>query len=615
MFKRKIFITFFISLGLLCNIGNAYAAPAADQDKNITIVSKDDVKGCYYEGATGSQTWTNERCFKDDKLAEIAFQAITDFYAGNPSGTNVTFTNNPDGSITFNNTNMRAILAAFRGDIDANWRSGEIKIKSIKGVQFLTHANTINLKKNDIEDLTELNVSLINSSAYLDDHYGYGPGEDPDDATNSISRNVIWHLEGNPFRKLPYALGGRLVIAQPASVSSNYPDDEEQKFYFMRDDAHPDGFSGELSIKRSEIMMINADGNPIDKDGNVTSDASKVAYRDVNISAINFVNATDIKLDTTKGDADPAHPGNKFGYTTKIAFFKDLKYSRKQAIGIGADQEIRYVTVDEFDTATPGSQSFKYYIEPTFYVYDSVAVTTNVGGSVELTKVDATNGNPLEGAVYTLYRGDTIVQDNLTTDQHGIIKITGLKKGDYSLKETKAPTNYEVSSDPVNFHIDVAHIAISGGTKSVTTSDTTTEYKAEHDQTFIAGNLNDDIVLTQNGVGVIEEVTVTYAELNDGVTITNDKVSTFTNIADAQVEINQYKNNGHIFGKVTVDVTFKDVDSTEVKLSHENTLLPSTDKPKNPDTSDDSNMNGWIMLAITSLCLMGFAVHMKNKKV
>ncbi|UOQ86863.1 SpaA isopeptide-forming pilin-related protein [Gracilibacillus salinarum] len=106
---------------------------------------------------------------------------------------------------------------------------------------------------------------------------------------------------------------------------------------------------------------------------------------------------------------------------------------------------------------------------------DSVNQAINLGGigggidgevgSLEVTKVDADNDSPLEGAEFTLYdnTGEQALR-TYTTDTDGKVVFQNLLYGEYILKETNAPTGYvtgianeqtvEVNGDPSSITIE-----------------------------------------------------------------------------------------------------------------------------------------------------------------
>ncbi|VEF48981.1 LPXTG-motif cell wall anchor domain-containing protein [Bacillus freudenreichii] len=76
-------------------------------------------------------------------------------------------------------------------------------------------------------------------------------------------------------------------------------------------------------------------------------------------------------------------------------------------------------------------------------------------GEVELIKVDKDNHkNTLAGAEFELQDAEgNKLQGGLTTEQSGMVTVSGLKPGDYQFIETKAPKGYEKLQKPVTFTI------------------------------------------------------------------------------------------------------------------------------------------------------------------
>ena len=86
-----------------------------------------------------------------------------------------------------------------------------------------------------------------------------------------------------------------------------------------------------------------------------------------------------------------------------------------------------------------------------------VVTATNelIPGALILTKVDKHSGAVLADAVFELQdaAGNTLQQD-LTTDAEGQIRITDLRPGTYQLVETQAPTYYSLSQEKLVFEIE-----------------------------------------------------------------------------------------------------------------------------------------------------------------
>lgn len=76
----------------------------------------------------------------------------------------------------------------------------------------------------------------------------------------------------------------------------------------------------------------------------------------------------------------------------------------------------------------------------------------NYLGSVELTKVDQ-DDQPLKGAEFTLYDSEDQAVGKATSEADGKVTIDKLAPGNYTLKETKAPANYLINNQVVDFAI------------------------------------------------------------------------------------------------------------------------------------------------------------------
>lgn len=76
-------------------------------------------------------------------------------------------------------------------------------------------------------------------------------------------------------------------------------------------------------------------------------------------------------------------------------------------------------------------------------------------GSVILTK-KGEEGNTLEGVKFDLWRTDgTLIAENLTTDENGVLKVDDLKPGSYQFVETETLAGYDLPSEPIPFEIEL----------------------------------------------------------------------------------------------------------------------------------------------------------------
>ena len=114
------------------------------------------------------------------------------------------------------------------------------------------------------------------------------------------------------------------------------------------------------------------------------------------------------------------------------AVLSNYTYMRISSEGFDAweDDDIAYITADESSDGTGR-------------------------GGVVLEKIDAVTAKVLEGAVFKVVNTKTqqVVQETLTTNQAGQIRLAGLEAGQYAFIETKAPTGYKLDATAVPFEI------------------------------------------------------------------------------------------------------------------------------------------------------------------
>lgn len=83
----------------------------------------------------------------------------------------------------------------------------------------------------------------------------------------------------------------------------------------------------------------------------------------------------------------------------------------------------------------------------------NTSISAATSGQFQILKTDSLKQSNLQGAVYEVYDKNSNLVDVLTTDINGIAWSNPLLEGDYSLKEIKAPSGYQVDSNIHFVHV------------------------------------------------------------------------------------------------------------------------------------------------------------------
>lgn len=223
-------------------------------------------------------------------------------------------------------TDIKDALRNFTGDIDAAKKG----IMDITGLDLLRQAEEIDLRKNQITDFSQLGRNKGTEEEFKT-WFGVADG-----TGRTEGENVHLRIGGNPIEKIPTDFGGKIVIEQPGSTAYTYDESASSHFTYLRPTSG-NALSGTINIGKAKV--------------------------------VDHGNETPVKVISAAWNSHGKPDASKFkvdSFTNTTAKFSGLRKSGTGYIAVGVDEEIHYQTADEYGTITPGSQSFKYYLSPTF---------------------------------------------------------------------------------------------------------------------------------------------------------------------------------------------------------------------------------------------------------
>lgn len=317
---------------------------------------------------------------------------------------------------------LRLILSFFSGSIDAKGKN----IQSIDGIKILRKALKIDLRNNQITDISGLDIKRKgeitvvtddNSSNSYKNYFGESWG--------NKSRNVYVYFDGNPVKILYGETNGRLIVDLTrggsiplADVSLTYAVDGTEKNGFTTPFFDAELFYDEKSLPLSTTGVNMNEGSTITIDP-----------KDIMIKAENggFQGIT-------------VH-----GIKNTGLFYATFSYEAEVVSWVGADNgatsPVRHSTV----------ASKKVNVN----VYTNVKVEYTSNGCIRLKKQDE-QGKAITGAKFNLYKcgdpSDTLIPEDTAqpdvgkvykTDENGEILVSGLEDGEYYFVETKLPEGYQ----------------------------------------------------------------------------------------------------------------------------------------------------------------------------
>ncbi len=152
-------------------------------------------------------------------------------------------------------------------------------------------------------------------------------------------------------------------------------------------------------------------------------------------------------------------PGAEFKIASDNNFTQNVKTVETTTNGTvevtGLDTGIWYIKETKAPAGyIPNTEIMQIYINETDIKLD---IKNSKYGHLDVIKIDE-NKNPVEGAVFSLYKGEQVTKENLiddklTSNKEGKVYIDEMLPGKYILVETKAPNGYLLNSEFIYFEI------------------------------------------------------------------------------------------------------------------------------------------------------------------
>ncbi|WP_285013728.1 SpaA isopeptide-forming pilin-related protein [Lactococcus garvieae] len=224
----------------------------------------------------------------------------------------------------------------------------------------------------------------------------------------------------------------------------------------------------------------------------------------------------------------------------------------------------------------------------------NIAVNPDNRGVVELTKIEERSSDnqdkvvTLQGAEFKLVDEDGVsLDENLVTDENGIILITNLQIGKFSLIETKAPHGYQLDSTPIDFEITADNIS-----KKIEL----TKENRKLDKDFSSGEVL--LTKTDEDTGEVLSGAIFKLENSEGNSIT-ENLTTDKNgqIKVSDLEPGNYRfietqaPKGYLLDKTPTDFTITDgtTNSQRVEVSVTNKKIGLKDNNNNNNNNLSQN--------------------------
>ena len=315
----------------------------------------------------------------------------------------------------------KAIVENYAGEIDAR-RCG---VSSIEGWQLLKSAASVDVSRNQIEDLT-----------------AFTQANAPTWSNGMKAMHASWDFQYNPLWKYP-------------TTSDEFPTLHSGNASYS--------FSPSLSATARMFYLF---GEPVDATIVFSAQNGYVPIANWRFNQWATYSAAGTEAPSA---SVPLNNGQNFEGTEVTLY--DLTEAGTLAFNIS-------LPMLQSHTGVQGFQEYwhQYNLIPSAtierYGLLYVDLNTETLGGFHFKKTStSSDAIPVEGAVYTLYKDEacTDVYGTYTTDANGEFTVTGLPPQTYYLKETETPAGYELSDEviPVTIEEVTSETTVEGGVSSI----------------------------------------------------------------------------------------------------------------------------------------------------
>ncbi len=490
-----------------------YTIEEVDVDNYTGSVIYEDGKATLTNTVTGKPIEIIKKAYAtEERLAGAVFEVYYDTDLSKDLSNNDkllgTFTTNEDGVILSGEyPNGRYFIKEIKApagyELDNNIQTVVIDTNSTESysVEFLNKLKNYKFTATKVDSDTNEKLSGVKFALYLESDGMNGLSYESDTFIANLETNnqgIISYdnlkYNGTYYLLETKALSGYQILKEPYEFKINDENETNIKFEILNT-KKPDLYEAKLlkvDAADSNITLVGAEFDLFlgeEKIGSYTTDENGVIiisgllkgnYHLVETKAPNGyeLNSENIELvidgsievvSITVENTKTVIPTVDFPVTKVWEDNNDELNIRPESISVELlkDGEATGETV-ELNANNNWTHTFKDLVEGPVYSVKEVSINDHYDVSYDegtiintiklyeakLLKVDAADSNiTLVGAEFDLFLGEEKI-GSYTTDENGVIIISGLLKGNYHLVETKAPNGYELNSENIELVID-----------------------------------------------------------------------------------------------------------------------------------------------------------------